>query len=142
MTEPEGSYSRILYFLISLGHTYSAILQFFFFFGLDARSEFPNQGLNPCPLEVEAQSPNHWTTWEFPQRSIISSIQTQTPRITRILLCFPRYPPPTIAPYSVYLSFLPSPLREQTPSHPPTMGQEKKAPRDTNPISNSDPLVH
>ena len=92
------------------------------------------------PLEVEAQSPNHWTTWEFPQHSIISSIQTQTHGITRILLCFPKYPPPTTSPYAVYLSFLPS-LREQTPSHPPTMGQEARAPRDTNPISNSDPLV-
>ena len=31
------------------------------------RSYFPNQGLNLCPPAVEAWSPNHWTTREFPR---------------------------------------------------------------------------
>ena len=41
---------------------------FFFFFGLTAGhtgSYFPDQGLNPCPLQWK-RSLNHWTTREVP----------------------------------------------------------------------------
>ena len=43
----------------------SNIAHSFFFFGHAvwyAGSKFPDQGLNPCPL----QSSNHWTAWGVP----------------------------------------------------------------------------
>lgn len=32
--------------------------------------KFPNERLNPCPLAMKAQNPNHWTTREFPGLSL------------------------------------------------------------------------
>ena len=37
----------------------------FFFFGQTSGILIPQPGIEPGPLEVKAQSPNHWTTGEF-----------------------------------------------------------------------------
>ena len=56
---------------------YFSFLLFFFFFchGAQLRgSQFPDQGPNLCPLEVEGQSPNHWITRGVPEFSINISL--------------------------------------------------------------------
>ena len=56
-------------------------LSFFFFFfflpyhQMQKASHFPDQGWNPCPPVVEAQSLNCWTTRNFPEMVLIPGFQ-------------------------------------------------------------------
>ena len=51
----------------------SRFFGFFFpwFHGL--QDQVPQSGIKPVTLAMEAQSPNHWTTREFPNRSCFYS---------------------------------------------------------------------
>ena len=77
----------------------------FFFFGCTVRAFgmlVPRPRIEPTPPAVEAQSPNHWTTREFPQTGFLLKVTEQNPNPKPSLLSGKLPTPP------------PLPLRPQT----------------------------